>query len=364
MGLLFFKNIPFSCKLQSRFGHGLQQGDPLGPTLFALAIHEVTSKIKADINIWYLDDGCIGGDPQTVLTNSTMIRDSSSSIGLEINNSKCELLLINHTDINKPQTSKLLQDQFLSLSIPDPIHWQLLGSPLHQESAPPHLKAKIKVLDSITENLELIELHQAFFILKNCLSIPKLTYLLRSAPCFKCKEELKAFDTTIRINTEKISDVTLGKDSWSQASLPIRHGGLGLRSAADLSLPCFLSSSFACQGLVNRLLPSLTLPHGEVINATVTWSALHDSSPQQKETQSAWDNLACRDSLTALLDTPSPWNHCRLLTAQKSHTAAWSEAFLIASIGNLMSSQSQLPCELVPIFSKARNAAVRSLLTG
>jgi len=126
------------------------------------------------------------------------------------------------------------------------LHWQLLGSPLHQKSAPLHLKAKIKVLDSITENLKLIEPHPAFFILKNRLSIPKLTYLLHSAPCFKCKEELEAFDTAIRINMEKISNVTFGKDSWSQASLPTRHGSLGLRSATDLSLPCFLSSSFAC----------------------------------------------------------------------------------------------------------------------
>jgi len=85
------------------------------------------------------------------------------------------------------------------------------------------------------------------------------------------------------------------------------------------------------------LLPSLTLRHGEVINATDAWSALHDSSPRQKETQSAWDDLACRDTLAALLDTPSPWNHCRLLTAQKSHTAAWSEVFPIASVGNLLS---------------------------
>ena len=152
----------------------MQQGDPLSPALFTLAIHEVSCKIKADLNIWYLDDGCIDGDPQTMLTNAIMIRDSLSSIGLEINNSKCEVLLINHTDINKPQTSKLFQDQFSSLAIPDPTHWQLLGSPLHQESAPLHLKAKIKVFHSITENLELIEPHQAFFILKNCLSIPKL----------------------------------------------------------------------------------------------------------------------------------------------------------------------------------------------
>jgi len=36
----------------------------------------------------------------------------------------------------------------------------------------------------------------------------------------------------------------------------------------------------------------------------------------------------------------------------------------IASVGNLMSSESQLPCELVPKFLKTRNAAVVSLLTG
>ena len=56
------------------------------------------------------------------------------------------------------------------------------------------------MLDNIIENLELIEPHQAFFILKNCLSIPKLIYLLRSAPCFKCKEKLEVFDTAIKTN--------------------------------------------------------------------------------------------------------------------------------------------------------------------
>jgi len=102
------------------------------------------------------------------------------------------------------------------------------------------------MIDNIIENLELIEPHQAFFILKNCLSIPKLIYLLRSAPCFNCKEQLEVFDTAIKTNVEKICNVSFAEENWSQASLPIRHAGLGLRSAADLSLPCFLSSSHAC----------------------------------------------------------------------------------------------------------------------
>jgi len=42
---------------------GVQQGDPLGPALFVLAIHGVTSEVKLDLSVWYLDDGCIGDDP-------------------------------------------------------------------------------------------------------------------------------------------------------------------------------------------------------------------------------------------------------------------------------------------------------------
>ena len=56
---------------------GMQQGDPLSPALFALAIHGVTSEVKSDLNVWYLDDGCIGGYSQTVLSNAAIIRNGS-----------------------------------------------------------------------------------------------------------------------------------------------------------------------------------------------------------------------------------------------------------------------------------------------
>jgi len=113
---------------------------------------------------------------------------------------------------------------------------------------PLHLEAKTKTLGNIIENLELIEPHQPFLILKNCLSIPKLIYLLRSAPCFKCKNELEVFDTARKTNMEKICNVSFGEENLSQASLPIRHAGLGLRSTEDLSrrmlLKAFLTSTW------------------------------------------------------------------------------------------------------------------------
>ena len=168
---------------------------------------------------------------------------------------------VNHaTSQERSQTTKLFQAVFPSISIPAPNLWQLLGSPLHQEAAPLHLEAKTKMLPNIIENLELIEPQQAFYMLKNCLSIHKLIYLLRSAPCFKCREELEpggvwhSHKNQHGINMQCV----LWKENWSLTSLPIRHAGLGLCSAADLSLPCFLSSSHACRALSTVYFPLLT----------------------------------------------------------------------------------------------------------
>ena len=61
---------------------------PNSNTVFSLAIHSVTSKVKSDLNVWYLDDGCIGGDARKVLRDATTVRKVLSTIGLEINNSK------------------------------------------------------------------------------------------------------------------------------------------------------------------------------------------------------------------------------------------------------------------------------------
>jgi len=43
----------------------------------------------------------------------------------------------------------------------------------------------------------------------------------------------------------------------------------------------------------------------ELNNITYAWSKHHDSSPLQKKIQSAWDNIACRDSLKAVSILPS-----------------------------------------------------------
>lgn len=48
---------------------GAQQGDPLGPLSFSLTIHPIVECLLSELNLWYLDDGTLGGDPETFLAD-------------------------------------------------------------------------------------------------------------------------------------------------------------------------------------------------------------------------------------------------------------------------------------------------------
>lgn len=68
---------------------GVQQGDPLGPLLFALILHPMVNKIAAECNLdlhaWYLDDGTIAGDTMEVAKALRIIQRDGPARGLHLN---------------------------------------------------------------------------------------------------------------------------------------------------------------------------------------------------------------------------------------------------------------------------------------
>ena len=72
---------------------GVQQGDPLGPLLFSVALSPVVEEIQAlspHLNLWYLDDGVIVGPPDLLQQAWDIIRSRGPGLGLHPNASKCE----------------------------------------------------------------------------------------------------------------------------------------------------------------------------------------------------------------------------------------------------------------------------------
>jgi hypothetical protein len=73
---------------------GCQQGDPLGRAIFSLSIHRIIKNLTSELNIWYLDDGTLGGKASDVLHDLEKIICDFKKIGLTLNFNKCELYFL------------------------------------------------------------------------------------------------------------------------------------------------------------------------------------------------------------------------------------------------------------------------------
>nr|GEV49537.1 putative reverse transcriptase domain-containing protein [Tanacetum cinerariifolium] len=73
----------------------VQQGDPLGPLLFALVLHPLVHRIKDCCQLlfhaWYLDDDTIIGDTKEVAKAIDIIKAEGPLLGLELNIKKTEV---------------------------------------------------------------------------------------------------------------------------------------------------------------------------------------------------------------------------------------------------------------------------------
>ena len=79
-------------------------------------------------------------------------------------------------------------------------------------------------LDRAIIRLKYLQAHNALILLKNSPSMPRLLYTLRTSDC--CDHPLLTrFDTILILNV-KFDDT-----QWLQATLPVRNGGIGLRTA-------------------------------------------------------------------------------------------------------------------------------------
>ena len=71
---------------------GVHQGGPLAPLLFCLTMHSLVEQLSSELNIWYLDDGTLGGSQEKVLQDFRLVEDKASELGLVLNHSKSEVI--------------------------------------------------------------------------------------------------------------------------------------------------------------------------------------------------------------------------------------------------------------------------------
>ncbi|XP_029655915.1 uncharacterized protein LOC115229755 [Octopus sinensis] len=314
--------------------NGVQQGDPLGPLLFALAIDPVARSVSSVFNAWYLDDATIGGTLESVLDDLRTLIPALHAIGLDINPRKSEIFNISYDTHRFSVPHCSIESLLPNIHGTSPGNLKILGSPIFHSGVVSTLSEKTSNLASMSCNLGIIDSHSALFLLRNCFAIPKLLFTLRSAPCFANPESLSRFDHALRTCLESICNAPFDDLGWEQAILPISHGGIGARSATDLSLPAFLSSTHATSTLVQEILQPFS--ESESVAAKSRWLGLSLELPQNPHAQVEWDRILCDQKLNNLKPKLNQHRLACLLAASQPYSGAWLTAIPMGSIGTLL----------------------------
>ena len=221
---------------------GVQQGDPLGPLLFALVLHKVISAIDADdecLNLlyqaWYMDDGVLAGKRSALVCALSLIMELGPSLGLLVNIGKCELFCKNDVSMfpEDLKVSTVPHFEILGAPIGDYIYCASFVSTKRSEA----LKLLLKLEDVAIKDPQV-----ALLLLRMCGSFSKLVHLARTTPTTLVSEAFQQFDSDVKHCLSSCIANGISDSALHQAQISLSRGGLGLRSLSKHSCAAFIAS--------------------------------------------------------------------------------------------------------------------------
>ena len=302
---------------------GVQQGDPLGPFLFALVLHKVAGAIKEDTECsqllyqaWYLDDGILAGKKSSIRRSLSLLQELGPPLGLYINISKCELYC--------PGDTPTFPSELKVSHLP---HFEILGCPIGDYIycanfiASKRLQAHKLLLR--LKDVAATDPQVALTLLRLCGSFCRLSYLARSTPTDLVLEAFKLFDEDVHHCFMDCIGFATSDEAWCQAQLGLHSGGLGLRSLSLHSSSAYIAS-VCSSGVVDSEDIHLTnaVDHFNSQVSPIENLSVNSivSSPVSQKLLSSKVNDHCFQNL---FDRSSPANKARLLSVSVPHATSW-----------------------------------------
>ena len=243
---------------------GLQQGDALASFLFSLALQPVLRKVEQEVptlalHVWFLDDGTAVGTKEELQAVVDIVSREGASRGLVLSTAATTTAprLPKSTVWSPLHQGEEEESDPLARGVPlvkEP-GVTLLGTPIgNKEFVKKELEAKVVKIRKIVELLPTIQdPHTQFVLLRSCLSLPKLSFVLRTTDTSPFQDILQDFDRLVQDALGSILGTALSDLQWKQASLPVSMGGLGLRGAQEHGPGLY------CSSIISSLTLSRTL---------------------------------------------------------------------------------------------------------
>lgn len=224
---------------------GVRQGASLSSALFSLAYHTLLTKIKqshSDIIIMAeQDDVYFIGRPDSILSACRTFELESAHIGLTLNRSKSKLFT------NQVHPADVHSDFYEDFKVSH-VGMVVSGTPIGNDNfinqwMIDHLQRKSETLERLFQSVPHIQ--SQLLLLRYC-AVPASMHLFRTLPPRISLSYAKAHDKLIRTSLNKIlfndPQHQMDDHAWTQATLPISLGGLGLTSMERLCNVMYVSS--------------------------------------------------------------------------------------------------------------------------
>ena len=135
-----------------------------GPT-----IHKLSTKMRSEFAVFYLDDGTLGGNKEDVIHDTKNIKVEAEALGLILNRKKTELICKDHI------SRRYVLGAFPGVCIINPEDANLCGSPIGgSQSVDAYLKEKLELQRLMGDRLGHLQSHDAITLLHHPFAIPKM----------------------------------------------------------------------------------------------------------------------------------------------------------------------------------------------
>ena len=299
--------------------------------------------MRLTLNAWYLDDGTLVGSPGSLATALHIVESDGHSIGLHLNRGKSLLHIPGNCEVSGnllPADIPISKDGFCLLGCP-------IGPPSFCDEVLQGRVSKIKETLRTVHDMQDSQLETT--ILRSCLALPKVTYVLRTCPPSHIVGATRDFDMAIREAFEGILGGPCPEWSWLKASLPSSRGGINLRSAAVHAPAAFIASTTSCKVLVEGILGHSPCPSHQAL-ATLSASASRPDWQQLDDVDvpllQHHLSLAINEAVYCQLFSSAPSVRARALANSTGlpHAGDWLNGVPSAALGLHLQDKEFRPC--------------------
>ena len=240
-------NVLQSNKTRFQYSAGVPQGGPLSMQLFCLALHPLLTKLHYQLQqtngsvIAYADDVYLLGTPSEVQEAYQALSTVSPNIGLSINPTKCQVLALD------TQTMQMATQMCQTLSLPSPADAiNILGSAVGTQAGELRIIQQIDETELFERISQVYDLQCRLLLIRQCI-VSKFQHYGRTLPPDVSSNLLQSLDMKTRMAMADIlGEEELSDQTWLETTLPISHGGLGIRELhTQAQTDYYASASFA-----------------------------------------------------------------------------------------------------------------------